>query len=108
MASEDPGPGQMYAIQARRHIATLRRARPDIVIEIRWCPAHEGVTENEKADERVKLVAEELDAHVVEWLQGGARPVPLPRSRARLKRETSKKKWAEARCSAGQRVSQKK
>jgi hypothetical protein len=36
MASEDPGPGQMYAIQDRRHIPNLRRARPDIVIDIRW------------------------------------------------------------------------
>jgi len=34
MASEDPGPGQMYAIQARKHIATLRKARMNIVIEI--------------------------------------------------------------------------
>ena len=32
MASEEPGPGQQYALQARNHIATLRR-------EIRWCPA---------------------------------------------------------------------
>jgi len=40
MASGEPGPGQMYAIQARRHIATLRRARPSVTIEIRWCPAH--------------------------------------------------------------------
>jgi len=40
MASDEPGPGQQYALQARKHIATLRRARPGIVIEIRWCPAH--------------------------------------------------------------------
>jgi hypothetical protein len=39
MASEEPGPGQMYAIQARKHIAALRRARPGIIIENRWCPA---------------------------------------------------------------------
>ncbi|MDX6284441.1 MAG: hypothetical protein QOH03_5512 [Kribbellaceae bacterium] len=38
MVSEDPGPGQMYAIQARKHIAMLRRARPGIIIEIQWCP----------------------------------------------------------------------
>jgi ribonuclease HI len=35
MASEEPGPGQMHALQARRHIATLLSARPDISIEIR-------------------------------------------------------------------------
>jgi len=37
MASDEPGPGQQYAIQARKHIAALRRARPGITIEIRWC-----------------------------------------------------------------------
>jgi hypothetical protein len=31
IASEAPGPGQKYAILARQHIRTLRRARPDIV-----------------------------------------------------------------------------
>jgi hypothetical protein len=36
MVSEDPDPGQMYAIQARKHIAALGTARPGIVIEIRW------------------------------------------------------------------------
>jgi len=35
MASDEPGPGQQYAIQARRHVAALRRARPGIIIEIR-------------------------------------------------------------------------
>ena len=34
MASEDPGPGQMYAIQAREHFAALRRAGPGIIIGI--------------------------------------------------------------------------
>jgi len=68
MASEEPGPGQMYALQARKHIAVLRRARPDITIEIRWRPAHKGVPGNEKADEWAKLAAEEPDARGVEWL----------------------------------------
>jgi hypothetical protein len=64
MTSEDPGPCQMYAIQARRHIATLRRAHPGIIIEIRWCPAHKGVPENEKPTSGPSS----LDAHAVEWL----------------------------------------
>jgi ribonuclease HI len=57
MASEDPGPGQKYAILARQHIGTLRRARPDITIEIWWYPAHKGVPGNEKTDEWAKLAA---------------------------------------------------
>ena len=35
MASDEPGPGQKHAIQARRHIAALRLARPGITIKIR-------------------------------------------------------------------------
>ena len=41
MASDEPGPGQQYALQARKHIAALRRARPAIIIEIRW-PSTQG------------------------------------------------------------------
>jgi len=51
MASEELGPGQQYALQARKHIAALRRARPGIIIGMRWCPAHKGEEGNEKADE---------------------------------------------------------
>ena len=68
MASEEPGPGQMYALQARKHIEVLRRDKPDIAIGIRWCPAHKGVTGNEKADEWAKFVAEKPDARGVECL----------------------------------------
>jgi len=68
MSSEESGPGQMYALQARKHIAVLRRARSDIAIGIWWCSAHKGVPGNEKADERAKLAAEEPDARWVEWL----------------------------------------
>jgi len=57
MASEEPGPGQKYALQARKHITVLRKARPDITTEIRWCLAHKGGPGNEKADEWAKLAA---------------------------------------------------
>ena len=97
MASDEPGPGQKYALQARKHIATLRRSRPGIIIEIRWCPAHKGVPGNEKADERAKLAAEKPDARGVEWLaysdRAEACSMPLPRSLANIKREISEKKW---------------
>jgi len=112
MGSEEPGPGQGYALQARRHVASLRRARPDISIEIRWCPAHKGVPGNEKADEWAKLAAEEPDTNGVEWLsfsdREGARAMPLPRSLAHLKREITEKKWEEAREWAGSRTSRQK
>jgi len=97
MASDEPGPGQQYALQARKHIATLRRARPGIVIEIRWCPAHKGVAGNEKADEWAKAAAEQSGNHR-----------PIPRSLANLKREISEKKWVEAHQWAGGRTSKRK
>ena len=112
MASEEPGPGQKYSLQARKHIATLRRSRPGIIIGIRWCPAYKRVPGNEKADEWAKLAAEEPDARGVEWLaysdRAEARSMPLPRSLANIKREISEKKWAETRQWAGGRTSKKK
>ena len=49
--------------------------RPDITSEIQWCPAHKGVTGNDKADERP-------DACGVEWLsyldRMEAHAVPFP------------------------------
>jgi ribonuclease HI len=99
IVSGDPGPGQRYAILARQYIATLRRARSDITIEIWWCPTHKGVAGNEKADEWKKLVAEKPDARGVE---------ALPRSLAHLKREISEKKWTEAHQWAGSLINKKK
>ena len=94
IASDEPGPGQQCTLQARKHIATLRKSRPGIVIEIRWCPAQKGVTGNEKADEWAKAAAEQAGNHR-----------PIPRSLANLKREISEKKWVEARQWAGGRTS---
>jgi hypothetical protein len=112
VASEEPGPGQQYALQARKHIAALRRARPGITIEIRWCPAHKGVAGKEKADEWAKIAAEEPDTRGVEWLSYSdrteVRAMPLPRPLASLKREISETKWEEACRWAGVRTSKKK
>jgi ribonuclease HI len=66
MTSEEPDPGELYAVPARRRIAEQRMPRPDITVEIRWCPAYKRVTGNEKADEWAKLAAEEPDARGVE------------------------------------------
>jgi len=86
MASDEQGPGQKYVLEARKNITALRMAVLDIVIEIRWCPAHEGLEGNKKADELAKLVAEEPDATRVqglEWFTYWDRPeersMPLPR-----------------------------
>ena len=107
MATDEPGPGQKYALEAREHIAALQRKAPSSIIEVRWCPAHEGVEGNEKADEWAKLAADEPDTPGVEWLDG-ARSLPLPRSLANIRREISEKKWVEARQWAGGRTSKKK
>jgi len=109
MAWDEPGPGQQYALQARKHITTLRRARKGNVMEIRWCPARKGVAGNEKADEWAKIAAGEPNTRGVEWLSSSGRTevwaAPLPRSLASLKREISEKKWVVARQWAGGRTS---
>jgi ribonuclease HI len=99
MASEAPGPGQKYAILARQHIGTLRKARPDITIELRWYPAHKGIPGNDKADEWAKLAADGPEARGVDL---------LPRSLAHLKREISEKKWSEAHQWASSQISKAK
>jgi len=68
MASDEPGLGQKYALDARRHIATLRAKEPNVRIEIRWYPSHQGIEGNEVADKWAKLVADGADAHRMEWL----------------------------------------
>ena len=112
MASYEPGPGQQYALQARKHIAALRKARPGITIEIWWCPAHKGIAGNEKADEPSKIAAEEPDTHGVEWLNYSdrteVRAMALPRSLTNLQREISEKKRVEERQWAGGRTSKTK
>jgi len=98
MVSNEPGPGQKYTLKARRHITSIQRGVPGAIIEIRWCPAHEGVEGNEKADEWAKLMADEPDAQGVEgleWMTYSDPPeehsMPLPRCLANIKWKIAKK-----------------
>jgi len=96
MASEEPSPGQKYAILARQHIEKLRRVRSGITIKIWWCPTNKGIPGNKKADEWAKIAAEKPEVRGVEWLKEGVHPVLLPRSLAHIKHKISTKKWNEA------------
>jgi len=58
MTSDDPGPGQKYAIMGWKHIVALRAKEAGVKIEIRWCPSHQGIEGNEVADEWAKLAAD--------------------------------------------------
>ena len=90
--------------QTRRHIAALRAKEPNVKIEIWWCPSHQGIEGNEVADKWAKHAADEPDAHGVEWFATRnpdgtvtQRRFPLPRSLANVKRESSEKKWQNAK-----------
>lgn len=52
MQTLEVGPGQIFALQARRILAEI-----DCSVEIRWCPAHEGIAGNEEADQWAKIAA---------------------------------------------------
>jgi hypothetical protein len=69
--SDEPSPGQVYSLEARKHVATLRQREPTVKIEHRLCPAHKGVPGNEKTDEWAKLATDEPDARAVEHLRHG-------------------------------------
>ena len=68
IASEEPGPAQRYARQAREWRKELRKRDRNLRVELRWCPAHSGVAGNEEADKWAKQVAEEPDPRKVEWM----------------------------------------
>jgi len=73
-------------------------------VEIRWCPAHEGIAANENADEWAKVAADQSHEHGVEWLTIDNRPRRMPpvslehpsRQVAEKKREEAKG-WAYSR-----------
>jgi len=58
MATYKSNPGQQCTLQARKHIAALRRAKPDIIIGNQGYTAYKGITGNEKADEWMKIIVE--------------------------------------------------
>jgi len=99
MTSDEPGPGQRYAVAAREHIAELRRKEPEIRIEIQWCPSHCGVEGNEKAGEWAKQAVDEPEARGVEWHRYmdrcGRKSAPTC-SLAHIKRKCSEAKWTDA------------
>jgi len=103
VTSDEPVPGQKYALQARSHIAALRAKEPNVRIEIRWCPSHQGIEGNEIA-EWATLAADEPDTHGVEWLSttnpDGSiteRKFPVPRLLANVKRDLSERKCADSK-----------
>jgi len=112
IGSDEPGPAQQYALEARKWAAKLKERNQNVRVEIRWCPAHEGVEGNEKADEGARQAAEEPDAPGVEWMgyrdRYGKRQMPLPRSLANISREITAKKWEEAWRWSRSRVKAKK
>ena len=99
MAHGETGPGQTYALQARKAIAALHERKPSVEIEIRWCPVHKGIPGNEVADGWAKQAASEPDDRRVKWLTlaNGDRLPSRPTFLAHLKRRASEKKWPEAR-----------
>jgi len=56
MGSDEPSPGQRCTLEARVHVATIRKRRPEATIEPHWCSVHKGVLGNVKADEWAKMV----------------------------------------------------
>jgi len=110
MASNELGPGQKYAILAREWIAKLKAKKPEVQVEIRWCPGHSGTAGNERADQLARQAAEDPEAPGAEWLGHGDRygkqRMPLPITG--IKREVTEKKWEEARAWCSGRVNKKK
>jgi ribonuclease HI len=100
MKTLEVGPGQIFALQARRILAEI-----DCPVEIRWCPAHEGIAGNEEADQYAKIAAEKPHERGVEWLtiDNRTRRMP-PASLAHLSRQIAEKKWVESKNWAYSRI----
>jgi hypothetical protein len=65
MGSDEPGPGQVYALETGKAYLHPRQREPAVTIGLRWCPAHMGVAGKVKADEWAKLAADEPGARGV-------------------------------------------
>ena len=74
-------------------------------MEIPWCPAHEGIAGNEKADEWAKVATGQPETHGMKWLTIDNRPRCMPPlSLAHLSRQVAEKKWEEAKGWAYSRI----
>jgi ribonuclease HI len=49
-----PGPGQIYAIKAHHHLTRFLDSHPDNQVTIMWCPSHQKIRGNERADRLAK------------------------------------------------------
>lgn len=87
------GPGQMFALPGRRILAEI-----DSPVEIRWCPAHEGITGNEKEDGQANVAPDQPHEHGVEWVTIDNRPRSIPyTSLGHPSRQIAEKKWEESK-----------
>ena len=49
-----PAPGQIYAIKAHHHLTRFLDANPENQVTIAWCPGHQNIRGNKRADKLAK------------------------------------------------------
>ena len=98
--TDEPGPSQVRALEARKHTATLHQRGSAVTIELRWCPAHKGCPGTRRQTSGPSWRRASPPPTGVESLGHGdrheKRRLP-PRSLAHLKRSITETKWKEAK-----------